>query len=159
MKDDEEVDLSVALRWAVCARNCLVNNGGFSPNQLVFGKNPSLPNLMGEESSSPASREKGMEEGIVRDTLNAMHKAREVFIRNESCNKIRFTLNKKVREHKFQEAVVGDEVFYKRENENEWRGPAKVVGVSGKTVVVKHGESLREIARVHVTRIQGQVVL
>ena len=38
MKDDEEVDLSVALRWAVCARNCLVNNGGFSPNQLVFGK-------------------------------------------------------------------------------------------------------------------------
>ena len=50
---------------------------------------------------------------------------------------------------------MGDEVFYKRENENEWRGPAKVVGVSGKTVVVKHGDSLREIARVHITRIQG----
>ena len=51
---------------------------------------------------------------------------------------------------------MGDEVFYKRENENEWRGPAKVVGVSGKTVVVKHGDSLREIARVHITRIQGK---
>ena len=80
MRDDEEVDLAIALRWVVSARNCLVNNGGFSPNQLVFGKNPSLPNLMGEESSSPASREKGLEEGIVRDTLNVMHKAREVFI-------------------------------------------------------------------------------
>ena len=157
MRDDEEVDLAIALRWVVSARNCLVNNGGFSPNQLVFGKNPFLPNLMGEESSSPASREKGLEEGIVRDTLNAMHKARETFIKNESCNKIRIALNKKVREHKFEEAVVGDEVFYKRENENEWRGPAKVVGVSGKTVVVKHGDSLREIARVHVTRIQGKL--
>ena len=111
---------------------------------------------MGEESSSPASREKGMEESIVRDTLNAMHKAREVFIKNEACNKLRIALNKKVREHKLEEAVVGDEVFYKRENEPEWRGPAKVIGVSGKTVVVKHGDSLREIARVHITRIQSR---
>ena len=156
MREDEEVDSMEALRWVVCARNCLMNNGGFSPNQLVFGKNPILPNLMGDESSSPASREKGSEEKIVRDTLNALHKAREVFVKNESCNKIRVALNKKVREHKLQEAVVGDEVFYKRENEYEWRGPAKVVGVSGKTVIVKHGDSLREIARVHITRIQGK---
>ena len=110
---------------------------------------------MEEESSSPASREKGSEECIVREALNAMQKAREVFIKNESCNKIRIALNKKVREHKLEEAVVGDEVFYKRENEREWRGPAKVVGVSGKTVVVKHGDSLREVARVHISRIQG----
>lgn len=156
MVEEEGVDGSIAMRWAVCARNCLMSNGGFSPNQLVFGKNPSLPNLMGEESSSPASREKGMEESIIRDTLNAMHKAREVFVKNESCNKIRTALNKKVRDHKLEEAVTGDEVFYKRENEHEWRGPAKVVGVSGKTVVVKHGDSLREIARVHITRIQSQ---
>ena len=156
MRDDEKVDLTVALRWVVSARNSLTNNGGFSPNQLVFGKNPSLPNLMGEESSSPASRERGLEASIVRDALDAMHKAREVFIKNEACNKIRIALNKKVREHKLEEAVVGDEVFYKRENEYEWRGPAQVVGVSGKTVVVKHGNSLREIARVHITRIQGR---
>ena len=111
---------------------------------------------MGEESSSPASREKGMEESIVRDILNTMHKAREVFIKNEACNKLRIALNKKVREHKLEKAVVGDEVFYKRENEHERRGSAKVVGVSGKTVVVKHGDSLREIARVHITRIQSR---
>ena len=66
---------------------------------------------------------------------------------------------------------------YKRENEHEWRGPAKEAGVSGPTVVVQHGDSLtptyivhkkpiflstaglqglREIARVHVTRIQSR---
>ena len=155
MRDEEDVSCKMALRWVVCARNCLVNNGGFSPNQLVFGRNPALPNLVGEESSNPASREKGTEEGFVRDTLNAIQKAREVFIRNESCSKLRIALNKNVREHKLEEAVVGDEVFYKREDEKEWRGPAEVVGVSGKTVIVKHGNSLREIARVHITRIQS----
>ena len=140
----------------VCSRNCLANNGSFSPNQLVFGKNPLLPNLMGDKSSSAVSREKGMEESIVRDTLNAMYKAREVFVKNEACNEIRIALNKKVREHKFEEAVVGNEVFYKRENEHKWRGPAKVAGVSGKALIVKHGDSLRGIARVHVTRIQSR---
>lgn len=155
---DEEVDSNLALRWVVCARNCLVNNGGFSPNQLVFGKNPILPNLIGETGSSPASREKGMEEDMVRDTLNAMHKAREVFVKNESCRKIRIALNKRVREHKLEDAIVGDEVFYKRENEHQWRGPANVIGVAGKTIVVKHGDSLREVARVHITRIQGRTV-
>ena len=65
MRDNEEVDLSIALKWVVRARNCYVNNGSFSPNQLVFGRNPSLPNLMGEGSSSPASREKGLEKSIL----------------------------------------------------------------------------------------------
>ncbi len=80
---------------------------------------------------------------------------REKFIKNESCNKIRIALNKRVRQHKIEDAVVGDDVYYKRENEEEWRWPAKVIGVSGKTVIVKHGDSLREVARVHITRIQG----
>ena len=33
----------------------------------------------------------------MRDTLNAMHKAREVFIKNEACNKLRIALNKNVK--------------------------------------------------------------
>ena len=155
---EEEVELNLALKWVVSARNSLINNGGFSPNQLVFGKNPSMPNLMGDNTSSPASREGESEVNIVRENLNAMHKARETFVRNESCNKIRIALNKRVREHRIEEAVLGDEVFYKREMESEWRGPAKVVGVTGKIVIVKHGESLREVSRVHITRIQGKEI-
>ena len=45
-------------------------------------------------------------------------------------------------------------MLYKREREREkmWRGPAVVIGRDGKNVIVKHGEMLREVARVHVTR-------
>ena len=53
MKDEEGIDDSMALRWVVCARNCLVNNGGFSPNQLVFGKKPSLTKFNGRGKFKP----------------------------------------------------------------------------------------------------------
>lgn len=154
---EEDINSAMSLGWVVSARNCLMNNSGFSPNQLVFGKNPILPNLISEEGSSPASREIGCEERIIRENLNAMHKAREVFVKNESCNRIRTALNKNVREHKLEEAIMGEEVYYKREEENEWRGPAKIIGIEGKTVIVKHGDSIRKIAKVHITRIQGGI--
>ena len=154
MKNEKEEDWKMSLKWAVSARNSLMNQGGFAPNQLVFGKNPTIPNLIGEGSSSPASRELG-EEDIMREELEALHEAREKFIQSESCNKLSIALNKQVREHKLEDAMVGDEVYYKRDNEQLWRGPAKILGVCGKTVVVKHGDSLREVARVHITRIQS----
>ena len=43
------------MRLVVCARNCPVNSRGFSPNELVFGKDPALPNLR-EEISILANR-------------------------------------------------------------------------------------------------------
>ena len=53
MKDEEGIDDSMALRWVVCARNCSVNNGGFSPNQLVLGKKPSLTKFNGGGKFEP----------------------------------------------------------------------------------------------------------
>ena len=38
--DDVKCDVATALAWAVAARNSFYNFGGFSPNQLVFGKKP-----------------------------------------------------------------------------------------------------------------------
>ncbi|XP_076069787.1 uncharacterized protein LOC143041666 [Oratosquilla oratoria] len=36
-------DINVAFAWAVSAHNALANNPGLSPNQLVFGFNPTVP--------------------------------------------------------------------------------------------------------------------
>ena len=43
--DDVKCDVATALAWAVSARNSYYNFGGFSPNQLVFGKNPNMPDI------------------------------------------------------------------------------------------------------------------
>ena len=40
--EDCKTDLSIALSWAVSAKDSLKNVNGFSPNQLVFSSNPNL---------------------------------------------------------------------------------------------------------------------
>ena len=53
-------------------------------------------------------------------------------------------------------AAIKDEVYYKRDNNDEWRGPGKVIGRDGKVVIVKQGGSLREVTRVYITRLRGK---
>ena len=43
-----------------------------------------------------------------------------------------------------EEINVGEKVYYKKDKEDKWRGPAKVIGKDGKTVVVKQGSDVRE---------------
>ena len=52
----------------------------------------------------------------------------------ESDRKVRQALKHKVRPHRLEMAAVGDEVYYRRDNTDEWRGPAKVIGRDGKVV-------------------------
>ena len=44
--EDYKTDLSIALSWAISAKNSLKNVYGFSSNQLVFSSNTNLPNNM-----------------------------------------------------------------------------------------------------------------
>ena len=145
---------NIIINWAVSARNCLSNFGGYSPNQLVFGKNPILPNVNVDEN--PPMLEEGNEEEIVRRNLVAMNNARVTQVEQEASKRLKIALKKQIREHKLEDAQLQDEVYYKREGEKEWRGPARVIGIDGKTVIVKHGGDIREIARIHITRIQGR---
>ena len=154
MMEDGDKDLETILYWTVAARNTLFNKNGFSPNQLVFGRNPNLPGSNDKEN--PAGlRDRDDEEDYIRENLLAMQNSRRIHIMQESDQKIRLALKKQIREHRIEDAQQGDEVFYKREGEKSWRGPAKVVGVDGKTVIVKHGGDLKEICRVHITRLRG----
>ena len=46
VKDDAGCDYETALSCALCTKNSLINNNGFRPFQLVFGRNTNLPNLI-----------------------------------------------------------------------------------------------------------------
>ena len=52
LHDNPKIDTEVALTWAVTAKNSYPMSGGFSSFQLVFGKQPKLPNIM--EDKMPA---------------------------------------------------------------------------------------------------------
>ena len=96
--EDIKCDLQLTVSWAVSAKNLLKNVHGFSPNQLVLGKNPNFSNVC--DDLLPALENKTTCE-IVAKTLNALHEARQNYIKSESSSKI-----KQVLKHKFEPIVT-----------------------------------------------------
>ena len=135
MEESPDTPLEVLLCWATTARNCLQMWHGYSSYQMVFGKNPNLPNIMSD--GLPALEGTNGSEALARH-LNALHAARRAFIQSEADERIRRALRAKVRaaEKVYQQ---GDRVYYKCEGHNRWLGPGKVVFQDGKIVFVRHG--------------------
>ena len=109
---DRRCSLQVAVASAVSSKNALANVYGFSPNQLVFGKNPNFPsNLI---NKLPAL-ETPCQSEVVHQKLSAIHSARKAYIEAESSEKISRALKHQTRSstpHIFQN---GDSVYYKRD--------------------------------------------
>ena len=145
--EDCNCSLEIALSWAVAARNCLSNNSGFSPNQLVFGNNPAIPNVFSNEL--PAMNPNPPSE-VIRQNLNAMHSARQAFIKFESNEKVTRALRHNVRSTEANLIQPGDHVYYKRNEQHEWHGPAVVLGRDGKLFMLRHAGVL---VRVHECRL------
>ena len=140
--------VDIALHWAVAAKNSLTNVYGFSPNVLVFGRNPNYPSAF--LNKPPANNTTCVSE-IVAQNLNAMHSARKAFIEQESAERLRRALNRKVRNYSEQVFCLGDKVYFWRNNNLEWHGPAIVIGKDRQQILIKHGGSY---IRVHPCRLQ-----
>ena len=79
-----------------------------------------------------------------------MHAARQAFIKSESAEKLRRALCYHTRTSSDVKYFTGDNVYYKRNNSNEWKGPGTVIGQDGQQVLVEHGGSY---VRVHPCRL------
>lgn len=130
-----DMSLDTAVAWACTAKNTLANVYGYSPYQLVLGQNPRLPNIL--DDPPPAWEVKSMSKRLT-EHLTALHATRREFIKSESCEKIKKALKHRIRT---SDTVYqyGDIVYYKRENEDQWKGPAKVMFQDGKVIFVRHG--------------------
>ena len=135
MRDYPKMKLEVALAWAVTAVNGMTNVRGFSPYQLVFGKQMKLPNIL--EDPPPAWEEPERSKTLL-DTLQAIHATREAYIKAERCDRIKRALRAKIR---IADTIYenGDLVYFKKETENTWRGPAKVVFQDSKVLFLRIG--------------------
>ena len=122
---DCKCDLGTALTRAVCTKSCLQHVYGYSPNQLVFGSNVSLPSVITDLLSALVSITSSY---IIRNNLNTIHKARENFIKAESSEKIRRALSYNVRTFNEEIYEPGEKVFYRRKKSKNWKGSPKVLG-------------------------------
>ena len=135
IQEENKFPLQVALSWAVAAKNALANVYGYSPNQLVFGHNPNYPSVL---TSELPALENDYDSKNILAQMKAREAAREAFIRAESCEKLKRALNRKTRNINPMEYEVGEEVFYKREQEGRWRGPGRIIGKDGKIIIIRH---------------------
>ena len=145
IKEDTNCRWETAIAWAVGAKNAFVNVSGFSPHQLVFGKNINLPSSINDKLPAGYS-----ENSIVIEHLNALHSSRQTFMKIESSNKLRKALQTKTRRTR-DFFDIGQKVYYKRKNDIKWKGPGKVVGQDGPVVFVRHGGFY---IKVHCSRVQ-----
>ena len=144
---DVGCNLDIAVAWCCNAKNSLHNIQGFSPYQLAIGCNPTLPNTL--ENQLPAQTNEPVSH-IIKENLNALHKAREAFIQTENSEKIKRALSLPVRTSGEVKYFNGDRVYYKRKDSRAWHGPATVLGQDGQQVLLKHGGVY---VRVHPCRL------
>ena len=138
-KEDVKCSFETALAWAVSAKNALQNVYGFSPNQLVFGCNVNLPSVL---SSQLPALDPVCSSDLVCKNLNAMHRARENFVKAESSERIMKAPPHQVRIYSEEEFTNGDKVYYQaRRGRKGWRGPAKVLGKERNFVLIRHGDA------------------
>ena len=69
----------------------------------------------------------------------ALHAARKAFIETESSSKLKLALKKNLRPTTGTVFSVGDEVYYKRDDSHERKGPGKVLGHDEPVVFIRQG--------------------
>ena len=145
--EDVNCSVEIALAWAVNAKNSLQNIHGFSSYQLVFGRNPNLPTVC---SSNLPALEGVTESKIIADQLNALHSARQQFMKSKSSEKLRRALRSKTRANNNIRYLQGEKVFYKDEDQKRWKGSAVVIGQDGSKVLLKIPTGLKSV---HSSRV------
>ncbi|XP_066921692.1 uncharacterized protein [Clytia hemisphaerica] len=148
LEDNPKLSESLALQYATSIRNTCMFVHGFTPAQLAIGQNPRLPSALHDDL--PAL------EGVttsptIATHLNAIASARKAFIHAQTSSKLRKALQHPIREYCDRVYQYGDHVFYKLPDDRRWQGPAAVIGVDGKVVMLRHGSVVR---RVHPCRLQ-----
>ena len=144
--DFPNMDLETAVAWSCIAKNSLSTVYGFSPFQLVYGRQPNLPNIIDEP---PTAMEIKTNSKALEDQLKAMHECRAAFIKSQNCEKLKQALRSKIRtaQHVYNH---GDYVYYRREKDDKWLGPGKVLYQDGKVICVRHG---KYFGQVHANRL------
>ena len=145
-EDYPDVADDVLLGWATMAKNSMAMVYGYSSNQLVFGCNPNLPNIV--NGGLPSLEGTTFSETLATH-LNVLHDARKAFIETENSERIRKALSRKICTNNTV-YENGDIVWYRRRN--RWMGPGKVVFQDGKVIFVRHGSVLVRVSANRIVR-------
>ena len=135
-----EEELIWVAQEACAAKNTLIREHGFSPAQLVFGREPRLVGELDANGEPCAYHfDAGVQGSQLARRLKFRYHARQSFIHAQSASMLNRTARNRTRP--WVEPKVGDKCFFFRQVKKKgqsglvdcWRGPALVVGVQGQS--------------------------
>ena len=85
----------MSLAWANSAKNCFTNVTGFSPHQIVLGRNINLLSIYNDKPSVDFPQNE-----IIIEHSSVLHTTRQAFIATESSKKLKTVLQKKKQQQK-----------------------------------------------------------
>ena len=144
--------LDQALQQVVLAKNSLIRHGGFSPEQIVFGKSLRVPGSVSSDEEAPAhalSEGTDLESEMFQQKLELRCRARRAFMDADNSQAIRRASLRRSNPSRGP-FVAGMWVLYwvKKSSPNRlaagrWHGPAKVICSEGKSVIwLAHGTNI-----------------
>ena len=119
---DVNCSLEFALGWCLSAKDTILF---LNFPSVIYNK---LPALEGRKSSK-----------LIASHLNALHSARRRFIETEADKKLQCGLRYKTRTAISFQYLTRDQVYYKKDDSQYWKGPGAVIGYDNKQVFVRHG--------------------
>ena len=146
LRDYKKMTLEQAVAWSCAVKNSLTNVYGYSSFELTFGRAPRLPSVMTEPI--PASQIEPRTESLIKN-IEAIQNTRIAFAKAEKCEKLKLALNLKMRSAN-RDYKQGDLVYYKREKDDKWLGPAKVIFQDNKVIGIRNASGY---VRVSANRI------
>ena len=133
LRDYPKMTLGQAVAWSCAVKNSLTSVYGYSSFEVTFGRAPRLPNIM--TNPIPASQVEPRSESLIKN-IQAIQNTRVAFAKAEKCEKLRLALKLKMRAAN-RDYTPGELVYYRREKDDKWLGPAKVIFQDGKVIGVR----------------------
>jgi transposase InsO family protein len=141
-RDEPKMSMQDAVNQAAWAQNTLINHQrGFSPFQLVYGRNPGIPGV--SECSTGALEELSPNE-ISRGIFDRMSRIRLEFLKNERDWRIKTAMKDNLPSSTKIIHEIGDKVVF-RDGKDGRRHEGKIVGFDGPVALIRWGNMDRRV--------------
>ena len=141
MEENPDMNPQEAVNHAAFAKNCDTNQTGFSPIQLMTGRNPFFPGL---SEANPASCNFDSSSKYM-NTLKSMDEAR-VKVREMDCDaKLKKLRSERINPNVEKSYALGDPIFFYDDKRKQWK-KATALNRLGKTIYLRFGNFLRRVA-------------
>ena len=144
IKPDTPEEFVERVQQPQIAKNSLISTSGASPYQLVFGRNPRVPQGLLQEDPGVVASEVTSLDSVFARAQQVRQAARLAVLECQDDKALRAALRARPRPHR--DFVSGDWVFFWEKGElikgGRWHGAAMVLGRLGRNVVVAHRRSV-----------------